>query len=41
MEAKDGCFLRMEKSDSIMKASPMFMAAEAKRLWGFIFKLQL
>lgn len=32
MEALDGCFFRMEKSDSVMKANPMFMPAEAKRL---------
>lgn len=38
MEALEGCFLRTEKRDRVMKAKPMFIAAEAKRLWGFIFK---
>ena len=37
MGANEGCFLKMEKRVRVTKAKPMLMAAEANRLWGFIF----
>lgn len=39
MGANEGCFLKMEKRVRVTKAKPMLMAAEANKLWGFIFSL--
>lgn len=41
MEALEGCFLKMEKSERTMNAKPKLMAADAVRLSGFILITQI